>query len=361
MMILGIVLHSSETYNVGHSDIWPKDPNNTHLFFNYLSSIIHIFRMPIFFIIAGFFGSLLYYERGAIAMIKNRTARVVLPFIIFLVILHPLILIALGTTTESFGVSLTSFSITLSWFPTITYHLWFLYYLILLTFTSFLLADLLKKVPGITSRILKVYEWFMLRRFPGILVMSFVIFIMLVWMWNTWVPTPLEFAVDFKVFLFYMLFYLTGWLLYKSKHLLETFKKNDWLLFLLGFLIYTSKFLFRDYIDDVLYGTLNALVVWLFVFGIMGLFIRYASSQSIRMRYISDSSYWVYLIHLPLTLFIPGLIVDWPIPAGVKFSVVLISTSVLCFTSYHYLVRSSFVGKFLNGRTYSTSKTASEG
>jgi len=31
----------------------------------------------------------------------------------------------------------------------------------------------------------------------------------------------------------------------------------------------------------------------------------------------------------------------------------LISTGLICFVSYHYLVRGSFIGKFLNGRKYS--------
>jgi peptidoglycan/LPS O-acetylase OafA/YrhL len=71
------------------------------------------------------------------------------------------------------------------------------------------------------------------------------------------------------------------------------------------------------------------------------------------MRYISDASYWVYLLHLSLTAILPGLIVDWPMHAIVKFLFVLISTGIICFVSYHYLVRNTFIGKFLNGRKYS--------
>ncbi|MFT5848000.1 MAG: glucan biosynthesis protein C, partial [Psychroserpens sp.] len=93
--------------------------------------------------------------------------------------------------------------------------------------------------------------------------------------------------------------------------------------------------------------------VWLFIFGITGLFIRYGSNHSSAMRYISDSSYWVYLVHLFLTAIIPSFIVDWPLPSAIKFLFVLIITGVICYVSYHYLVRGTFIGKFLNGRTYS--------
>ena len=75
MMMLGIVLHSTELYSVGDDAFFPKDPNTSHISLNYIFGIIHIFRMPIFFLIAGFFGALLFYERGAEAMIKNRFSR----------------------------------------------------------------------------------------------------------------------------------------------------------------------------------------------------------------------------------------------------------------------------------------------
>jgi glucan biosynthesis protein C len=96
----------------------------------------------------------------------------------------------------------------------------------------------------------------------------------------------------------------------------------------------------------------NSVIVWLFVFGITGLFIRYNSKHSKRMRYISDSSYWVYLIHLPLTAIIPAFIWELPLPALVKFIIVLSLTTIICFVTYHYFVRKTFIGKFLNGKKY---------
>ncbi len=96
----------------------------------------------------------------------------------------------------------------------------------------------------------------------------------------------------------------------------------------------------------------NSAIVWLLIFGITGLFIRYGSNHSSRMRYISDSSYWVYLVHLSFTTIIPGFIADWPLPATLKFLFVLICTGIISFVSYHYLVRGTFIGKFLNGRKY---------
>ncbi|MEQ9403937.1 MAG: acyltransferase family protein [Cyclobacteriaceae bacterium] len=353
MMILGIVLHSSESYNVGGDYIWPKDPSAQHVLMNYINLTIHIFRMPIFFLIAGFFGALLFYEKGPAQMLQNRLKRIIIPFIVFLLILSPVILLALDYTASAFGTSLDGISTRVTFLPKITYHLWFLYYLILITGITFFLATLLKYSPSFTRRITTAFEWLIRNRVSAILLFSLAIFLMLVWMWDLWAPTPLSFVPEYKVLIFYGIFYWFGWTFYKSKHLLSELKKNDKLYAILALTIFTLKFFFSSYIDDVLDGTLNAIVSWLFIFGISGLFIRYSSHHSHQMRYISDSSYWVYLIHLPLTIFIPGLIAHWALPSFIKFLIVMASTSVICFMSYHYLVRGSFIGQFLNGRRYS--------
>ena len=99
MMLLGLVLHSAITYQVVNQiSTWPlKDPI-THISHDYIVSFIHTFRMQIFFLIAGFFGSMLFYERRSLAMIKNRVERIAFPFIVFLFLLWPLVVFAFGSS-----------------------------------------------------------------------------------------------------------------------------------------------------------------------------------------------------------------------------------------------------------------------
>ena len=97
---------------------------------------------------------------------------------------------------------------------------------------------------------------------------------------------------------------------------------------------------------------ISALMIWSFVFGITGLSIPYGSDYSFKTRYISDASYWVYLVHLPLTGIILALIMDLTIPASFKCILVFAIKTLICFITFHYFVRTTFVGKFLNGRIY---------
>ena len=91
-----------------------------------------------------------------------------------------------------------------------------------------------------------------------------------------------------------------------------------------------------------------------FIILILSLFLKFFNAESKIMRYISDASYWVYIIHLPLTHFVPGLFHQNNMNVFIKFSVSSIIITFLCFASYHYLIRSTFIGEFLNGKKYST-------
>ena len=66
----------------------------------------------------------------------------------------------------------------------------------------------------------------------------------------------------------------------------------------------------------------------------------------------------MYLVHLPIVWLLQAWSLRWPLPWAVKFAFVLIVTATLLLASYHWLVRSTFVGVFLNGRRYPKSLDA---
>jgi len=359
MMMLGLVLHSTEIYLVGSNSPWPKDVNATSHFLGYLENIIHMFRMPIFFVMAGFFGALLFYERGAVKMIKNRVSRIVFPFLVFLFILAPIILVCLYYSNGIFAGNanalndvLAVFSVPEHLIPESTYHLWFLYYLIFITLFTFLLAKLMQKFPKVSTRVKAVSLNILQKPLKRVLWIALITFLLLVLNWELNGPTPLSFAIDYKAFLFYFFFYALGWVLYKSKEVLESFLKYDKVLVLIAIILFTAVFFFYYEIDDIIKGIISSFIISMFVLGITGLFVRYFSNHSKKMRYISDASYWVYLVHIPFTIIIPAWIVSWNLPGIVKFSITLVVTTIICFATYHFLVRSTFIGKFLNGRRY---------
>lgn len=362
MMLLGLVIHSAVTYgNIDWGPAWVlKDPIATHAFNDYIVAIIHLFRMPIFFLVAGFFGAMLFYERKPLKMIKNRISRIVFPFIVFVILICPTVIFSFIYTRTLFsGIenplteALAPFSSINILIPENTFHLWFLYYLTIITFTSVGLGLAMKKTPKLSNYLSKIFSWLIQKPLLRVIVFAGVTVVIYYIMGTYQVATSSKFTLDFNTFFYYLSFYLVGWVLFKSKYLLDSMMKFDWLCTFFGIILFSIYFFTNKSFSYEMHIVIKSIMIWLFVFGIFGLFIRYGSNHSSKMRYISDSSYWVYLIHLSLTAIIPSFIVDWPIHGILKFLFVLISTGTICFVSYHYLVRGTFIGKFLNGRKYS--------
>jgi glucans biosynthesis protein C len=96
----------------------------------------------------------------------------------------------------------------------------------------------------------------------------------------------------------------------------------------------------------------HALCTWALICLLIGgaqRFFDYASPWSL---YISQSSYWVFLVHLPVVYMFGWWMVQYDLPAIVKFMVVAGLTTLICFVTYHYWVQKTWVGVFLNGRRF---------
>jgi peptidoglycan/LPS O-acetylase OafA/YrhL len=94
----------------------------------------------------------------------------------------------------------------------------------------------------------------------------------------------------------------------------------------------------------------GSLLTWLITFGFLGLALVAFNRPRPVIRYLADSSYWIYLCHLPIV----GLLqVDlFPVQASalVKFLIVLTVTLGMGLASYHVFVRYTFLGTWLHGR-----------
>lgn len=100
------------------------------------------------------------------------------------------------------------------------------------------------------------------------------------------------------------------------------------------------------------FSVLYAVIMVFLVYGCLGAFQALCQSHSPVWRYLADSSYWVYLIHIPLIPFFEILIFDRPWPSWIKFPLLCLVSLTVLYASYHYLVRSTFIGKTLNGSAF---------
>ena len=119
---------------------------------------------------------------------------------------------------------------------------------------------------------------------------------------------------------------------------------------------------FESIIAPEYYGLLSNLIqvtyAWTMTFAFMGLFRALFYSENKKMRYMSDSSYWLYLMHLPLIILFQYMLRDVGMPAVLKLVLICVVSSGILLLTYEFCVRYTPIGTLLNGKkTRSTENT----
>lgn len=125
--------------------------------------------------------------------------------------------------------------------------------------------------------------------------------------------------------------------------------------FPIGFDLVTGMFgavpRFQDEATNVrIASCLQAAFAWLMTFGLIGVCRQFLGQESPTLRYVSDSSYWLYLAHLPLVILGQWLLRDLSMPAVAKFGIITVVTSGFLLLTYEYGVRYTLIGQLLNGK-----------
>ena len=159
------------------------------------------------------------------------------------------------------------------------------------------------------------------------------------------------------VLLYYATFFTFGALMYGrrsegEKLLVDTIGQLWWLILPVSFLIVLPIGLHFTFVDFQwpLASVLQVLYAWGMCFGLMGLFRALIPIQRRGVRYLSDSSYWVYLIHLPLVIAAQILVRQLDLHAGVKFLMICAGVTAVALLSYQAFVRYTPIGTMLNGK-----------
>lgn len=364
MLMLLIVLHSAVAYIVTpFGDVWPFKDNSTHIAFDIMVVSIHTFRLPLLFVMAGFFGAKLYCDRGARAFLRNRMQRIAIPLIAFWVLLAPLILAPFALLQLEPG-SRTPLGLG-SWLMSETilshlqlFHLWFLFDLLLYYGAMLLLAQLAQQTrfTWVNSSWQRLDQ--LLQSSWGFLVLVVVTTISLLPMKLGMLETPATFARPPSTLFADFVFFLFGWWLYRRRQYLWRFASVAWARLALGVaflalhLACVAWSLNGNSVCHVLSAIFASLSTWFFVHGIMGLFVRYCNRPSRFWRYVADSSYWCYLVHLPPIVWLQILLANWRVPALMKCATVLIATLLVCLLTYDRFVRTTSIGTLINGRRH---------
>lgn len=372
-LLSGIVLHAAMSFLPGFDSTgFPIIDQSPSIALGVLFFVIHSFRMSLFFFIAGYFARMQFHRLGLRAFIWDRGKRIALPLIVGWPILFPLILIPIILAAgqrppatvhpppRSTGGNLA--------FPLI--HLWFLYFLLLLYPMTLIIRAILVNMCDRAGQIRSVIDWIVreiaIHRW-GVLILACPTFAALVSSpsWVPWlgIPTPdTSLIPNAPALITFFIAFGFGWLVQRQPQLLAVWKAQWKSNLALAFGLSAASLAIAGPLPQfeseeisgvmLVYAACYPLSSWCWIFAVMGLGLRFFPAPNWKLRYLADSSYWLYLIHLPLIFLAQAVIMNWNLHWSIKFPLILLVTVPLMLVSYHYCVRATFIGALLNGRRY---------
>jgi fucose 4-O-acetylase-like acetyltransferase len=363
MMLLGVVIHAAVNYAIGPDTIWPYQTADAHYFYYILVDFIHTFRMPTFFIMSGFFAALLFYKKGAKEMIRNRFQRIFLPFIVFLLLLTPLTNFTFEYCKENFANgqtvnAVTYFSNIWKYIPFQLGHLWFLHYLFILSLCVMILHRYLKFT--VTPIMHFLSKSIIKTNVNSFLFLSLTSWIILIPGNAASFETSINWLPKMGILLYYLNFYLVGWVMYLNRANLEHFANRSGLILFVCLVLYIFKINFPLQLPLIVKQLTNSIITAGFSTGIVGVFIKKGNFSNSISKYGVNTAYWVYIIHFIPTLLIPVFLKDMGVSVHIKFLISLTLAALFCFITFELFVRNSFIGTFLNGKKNASNKVGPE-
>jgi len=304
---------------------------------------VHGFRMPLFFLISGFFTAMLWTRRGPRGLLRDRSRRIALPLAVGLVTIVPLLFL-LGYLGTLAPVDLQ---------PTGLYappqrqgvwielgHLWFLWYLFLLVLAYIPLARVIALSAPVLIWLLPVAaivpQYFMADEFGA--------------------STATGIVPRWEIITYYAVFFVFGASLFdlprrRGGQRIDVLGRSWPLLLTVGLLIVFPMALYATFItqDRAAASVLQVVYAWCIAIGLIGVVRILPRLDRPWVRYSSDASYWMYLAHLPLVLLIVPWIGALALPWPATFIVSALLVTVILLWTYDRYIRYGSVGRLLNG------------
>lgn len=324
--VLGILFHSSLGYLAHPIAEWPKGTGGSAIF-DYIAFILHMFRVPAFFFIAGFFAYQLFIKLKVRDFLNNRFKRIVIPLI-----LSALFFNIPSLLTNIYFHNIHSFYNLYIALSNIGYN-WFLEYL-LLYYILFLLTINFLSLPKVTAitRTLVKSKW-------NILAFSLIIAVSMCCYGSDYLPSSLLIIPNPWVFLIYGLYFVLGTLFAKNIDLFECYFKWNWIFLALALVALIVDLLLlqltaQHYLAATFYCCSSFLLFYCFICAC----IKWCHKENATVKYLSEASYWIYLTQVPIIIQLQGffsilnnIFLQW------IFTVIL--TLIIVLFSYDLLIR----------------------
>jgi glucan biosynthesis protein C len=319
--------------------------------------VIHVFRLPLFFLVAGFFAALLLEVRGLDALLRNRAVRIGIPLVAGVATIVPVLTLALqevaATPHRPSSVGLGAFSD-----PHPSY-LWFLWYLALLYAIALGARFALPDLPRLRHRVARLGSG-ALSSPAGPLLLAVPAGLLLYRQTNWIADAPAEsFLPRADLLGYYAVFFACGWALRVLPGLRDAIEARPRRYLATAAIALPPALLLYLMHDQPQVGTnrwlhllallLLSVSTWSLTFGLLGLSRQLLHRPNPTLRYWTDAAYWIYLSHFPVMAALAIVLLGVPMPNAVRATVLAVLTLAIIFPAYGAFVRHTAIGRVLHG------------
>ena len=318
---------------------WAIQDDDRHLGADLFVWIMASFAMPVFFWLSGYFARAVHEHGGPRGFLRHRVTRVLAPLLVALVPCS-LALDAVWDWGREEGtraaVAANIPKLQASDLPITLGHLWYLYYLLAMSLVAAAVVPLARRL-----RVGALHGAALLALVAalgiGVLAARRTLHL----------DTPLGFAIDLPVAAYMGAFFLWGWHVHAHPGDLERYARRAWhaaaasLLLLLALVpvLRAAADPSRTAPPPLLAIAASGLFTMALIVAFVGLCHRYAGRRRGCFRLASEASYWFYVAHLPIVVFLQVALAHLGIPGPLKYAAIIAVTTAACLATYDLAIR----------------------
>ena len=345
-MLAGVAFHAALAHSPLMQPFWPTALGTTSPWVDAVAWLAHLVRMPLFFVVSGFFAAWLLQARGMGGLWRQRLRRILVPLLVAL----PLVTLAnaasIGWALEHVAQPNAFLQMVRAWSeapdappaPLSLGHLWFLYVLLWLSVLLWVFRAL-----G-AGRLLEA----VMARGPIVVALGLPVLLLGPLMLTSAPhPAPEGLLPALWALGFYGAFFALGVGLHGRLDWLAPLRRWLWPGLLLVLALHLA-FLWRLRAGPVeaLYpqaawpiAMLEAAIAAWGTLACLLAGLRWLDRPSRVLRWLAGSAYTVYLLHLPVLFAIQVALMDRALPGPLAFAIALGGTLAACLLVYEVGVR----------------------
>lgn len=343
--LLNVVLHVLVPFMVYSTGMWPFSFGNSEIILpDIIVFIIHNSNMNVFFFMSGFFSVFLMKKsKNLNSFITNRFQKIIVPFLMAWIILIPLILLSFPI---AFDIKHHPFQVNFhAWLYEVKYlffkykvptgHLWFMFYWCIY-FVIFILLNYFEHTKKLIEKVSSIIQ-----PNTGIFLLILVSFICRTFTPDSIILNPLGAMPELHSLIYYLLYYLIGCLTYywAIKNIKPHLKPKQILAFSILSTVITLVCL--HFIKLNLHNSFPlkfTLLLFSTTSSISNSICIVLLSKKIKLdklpKLLLESTYWVYIVHIPILIFIQLLFYYFNLEMGWSLILSLIIPYLLCLWFY---------------------------